>query len=184
MKRLAGQLGVFALQVVGACEKQVHTDTITTLGIHTVVPGELSVRVYDDRGKINFRICRTFSRGWSSELGPSNPAFENGAKWFIIPESPRKFWVFDGNEELFLRWFAANNSGGVASTKIDPEIVREAPKRVLALLPKSLKDKYKNTNSTDTQTIRLSIETLAPARHPFSKYLYNTFHMFNQSRDI
>jgi hypothetical protein len=116
-------------------------DTITTVGTHTILPNKLAVEVYHDRGKINYRLWQMAPEAGQGKTGPEDPPFEKGAKWFIFVESPERFWVFNGRDELELSWIDGPR-GGVFSSRVNPEIVNEAPERVRALLPKHFKDKF------------------------------------------
>jgi hypothetical protein len=141
--RTLGLAGLVVIVAAGA--DRARPTLITTTGSHTITRGKLSFDIYEDKGRINLRLCQKSAPGGGWEkFGPTKPPFEKGANWFVYPETPERFWVFDGRDGLELWWARRSpvSPGGIASCQVVPEIVKEAPERVRALLPKAFKDRY------------------------------------------
>jgi hypothetical protein len=123
---------------------------ISRAGTFRLYHRELTLRIYEDKGKLNYEVGRTnmFS------CGPAEPFIEKRAKWFALVESPaarspRTIWIFDGRDLLVqIAYDPTGNRddywGAVEyHSNTRPSIVTNAPKEVRDRLPESFMKKFK-----------------------------------------
>jgi hypothetical protein len=135
---------------------------ISEVGTYRIYHGELSLRIYEDKGKLNYEIGRRISVRVSPfrrdqmdvASGPAEPFIERGANWFASVESPRSrtpraIWIFDGRDLLVRIAYDPTRSRddywGAIEYHSDsrPSIVADAPKEVRDRLPQSFKEKFR-----------------------------------------
>jgi len=104
----------------------------TMIGTQPVVPGEVDIRIYEDQGKINYRI-----RNGPDTVGPADPWTEPDAKWFLFAESITRFWSFDGKASLVLTEFIslAADRHQVKTIEIGPSEFASIPPALQPKLP-------------------------------------------------
>ncbi len=138
---------------------------ITTAGTYQLYGGKVTLRIYEDKGKLNYRIARHVSkrenptRYGTVTSGPSQPFIEKGSRWFAFVEStddksPKTVWIFDGRDYLRQEAFdparepIAPNAGFgehwwmSRDSEVVPWIVNKSPKAVRNRLPESFKRKF------------------------------------------
>jgi hypothetical protein len=140
---------------------------ISEIGTYRLYHGKLTMRFYEDKGKLNYRFVTTQSVRVSlfrrdvqtTSFGPAEPWIEKGSNWFAFAEthtgnSPKALWIFNGRDLLVQIAFSpgvyASQPGqgffglydGVERhSDSKPEMTKEAPKAVLDRLPESFKRK-------------------------------------------
>ncbi len=144
-----------------AAHDKVGTDgLISRVGTYRLYHGELSLRIYEDKGKLNYEIGRT-NMFWS---GPAEPIIEKGPCWFALVESPkarapRAIWIFDGRDLLVQVAYDPMGSRDDyrGATECDsesrPSIVTNAPNAVRDRLPESFKKRFKRSNGPPGEEI-------------------------------
>jgi hypothetical protein len=85
-------------------------DFVTTVGEHTRFDGKLTLKVYEQGDKLNYRVCHEEKDGLA-ESGPSKPGIEKGSKWFIYARTDDEVWIYDGGTVLILRPFHDRRKG-------------------------------------------------------------------------
>jgi hypothetical protein len=134
---------------------------ISEVGTYRLYHGELTLRIYEDKGKLNYKIGRTLSartsltRRFQERVfgGPADPIIEKGANWFALAESPRArvphtIWIFDGRDLLVQIAYdpkrERDDCWGAVEYHSDstPSVVTNAPKVVRDRLPESFKKKF------------------------------------------
>jgi hypothetical protein len=92
-------LGILALvgssaigQKDDAPGKRVEGKFVTTVGTHVICDGNVTVSVYEQKGKLNFR---------ANGAGPVPPLIEKSTPWFVYAKSADEIWAFVGHGTLF-----------------------------------------------------------------------------------
>jgi hypothetical protein len=134
---------------------------ISRVGTYRIYHGELSLKIYEDKGKLNYEIGRHISVRVSPfrrdqmdvASGPAEPFIEKGSKWFAMVESPRSrtpraIWIFDGRDLLVQIAYTNGDRddywGAVLyHSDTRPSIVTDAPREVRDRLPESFKEKFR-----------------------------------------
>ncbi len=136
---------------------------ISRVGTYRLYHGELTLRIYEDKGKLNYEIGHTISyrlsplwryRGTVAS-GPAEPVIEKGSKWFALAElprarSPHSIWIFDGRDLLVqIAYDPAGDRDdyrGAVEYHSDsrPSIVTDAPTAVRDRLPESFKKTFRS----------------------------------------
>ena len=75
-----------------SCSKTPEVKTIVSLGNYTI--GETTISLTKEKDKIQYRV---------NSGGPVNPVIEDNGKWFVHYMNDNEIWVFNGNNELYLR---------------------------------------------------------------------------------
>lgn len=88
----------------------VAAEFITKIGEYKPSP-TTSVRVYEEAGKIQYRVKSGTRSG-----GPTKPLIEKNAPWFIYPENDTRFWISHAKGQLEL---IEMTDGGIVFTSSD-----------------------------------------------------------------
>jgi len=125
---------------------------ITSVGKHVVdADGRFEIHVVRDGGFLNYKCwIRTVTdtpggsdaggepeRELGSKTGPKKAVIDPDSKWFIYVESAARYWIFDGGERVTL--YEYTESSTESETKMTG--LASAPKRLLAEMPASVKDR-------------------------------------------
>ena len=119
-------LSLFALPVAAA-------DFITKVGDYMPTP-TTSVRVYEENGKIQYRV-----KSGSKTGGPTKPLIDKGTAWFIFPENERRVWISPAQGQLELMEFTDD---GIKFSSSD--VRRNLADRAPAAVQERLKQPQKN----------------------------------------
>ena len=111
-------------------------NVLNKVGERRYYHGVLVLKVYEDRGKLTYRVTRVHGSGAGS-AGPSVAAIEPDSGWFLFPESANKVWIFDGDDALMLDEFDGLGKTTYSCSKGNPGLVNKAPNVVRERLPKS-----------------------------------------------
>ena len=129
------------LAILLLCIAAKESDFVTTEGVHERFDGKLTLKVYEQDGKFNYRVCRNVPEE-KSESGPVKPNIEKGSKWFIFAETYDEVWIYNGSDILILRPFHDRRpnfpNGGFYQLK-GKEYLDIMPKAVRDRLPDSFK---------------------------------------------
>jgi hypothetical protein len=146
---------------------------ISKIGTYRLYHGELTLRIYEDEGKLNYEIGHTISYRLSLlwryretvASGPAEPFIEQGSKWFAVAESPRarsphSIWIFDGRDLLIqIAYDPAGDRDdywGAVEYHSDsrPSIVTDAPRAVRDRLPESFKQRFSGGSRQGSPAMR------------------------------
>ncbi len=156
-------LACVVLISAGAGSKAKPDQLISEIGTYRLYHAKLTMRFYEDKGKLNYRFVTTHSVRVSlfrrdvqtTSFGPADPWIEQGSPWFAFAEthngkSPKALWIFNGRDLLVQIAFSpgvyASQPGqgffglydGVERhSDSTPKMLEEAPKAVLDRLPES-----------------------------------------------
>ena len=137
-------------QVEKTSEKYVQDNFVTTVGTHTLFDGKLTVKIYEEQGKLNYCIIRNWVDHESGSVlthssGPVPPTIEKGADWFILAKSPDEVWTFDGHESLVLKEMGPEKPGrprgGIYEIRPDLDFQAKAVQRLVDKAPQALRDR-------------------------------------------
>jgi len=108
----------------------------TMLGTQPIVPGEVEIRIIEDKGEINYQI-----RNGSDTVGPAAAWTSPNADWFLFAESITRFWSFDGKDTLILIEFIRlkPDRNQVETTQIDGCNLTLVPAALQSRLPTSFR---------------------------------------------
>lgn len=161
VQRLPAAAVLLALAIIGedsqaAGARRPRDEFITQTGTYRFHHGNLTLRFYEDKGKLNYeRVVSTRRVGLPflkyeeySSGGPADAWIEKGPNWFAFVESPRSrspvaVWIFDGRGKLvLLKWMPTASDPDLSyMTDYDPDtfptVVKSVPKAVLDRLPRS-----------------------------------------------
>jgi hypothetical protein len=131
--------------------KRAESYFVTTVGTHVICAGTVTVRVYEEADKLNYRVTRNWSdhEGESVRIhtsGPVEPPIDEDADWFIYAESPDEVWTFDGRESLILREMGPpapdrESHGGIYEIHPDSDFQSNAIQRIANKAPQALRDR-------------------------------------------
>ena len=164
---------------LAAGDKVAQDGFISRVGEYRLYHGELTLTIYEDKGKLNYTIGRTISIRLSPfhrfaedvACGPAEPFIEKGSRWFALAESPRArspraIWIFDGRDLLVQIAYdptkGRDDYWGATEYHSDytPSIVRDAPKAVRDRLPESFKNKFQGQSLERSRSQKLAASTL------------------------
>lgn len=121
-------------------------DFMSTVGTRSRHEGKLTLKVYEQAGKLNYRVCRD-GIGGGAEQGPSKASIEKGSPWFIFSESADEVWIFDGRESLILRPFhdrrPGYSNGGFYEVPKERSTLDTMPKALRDHLPETFKASFR-----------------------------------------
>jgi hypothetical protein len=143
---------------------------ISQVGTYRLYHGKLTMRIYEDKGKLNHEFITTVSFRTSLfrrsaekvSRGAAEPWIEKGTNWFAFAEltdakAPKALWIFNGHDKLVQiaftdrqelpeGWsgFFAEYGGYESHSDSSPSIVRDAPQAVRDRLPEAFKKKFKD----------------------------------------
>jgi hypothetical protein len=142
---------------------------ISKVGTYRLFHKKLTLRIYEDKGKLNHEFVTTISLPTSllrrsvetASCGPAEPRIEKGTKWFAFAEStnakePKALWIFNGDDILVQIafnprqgspdsgvGFFAEYGGTEYHSDSFPSIVKNAPKAVRDRLPEVFMKQFK-----------------------------------------
>jgi hypothetical protein len=105
---------------------------ITKIGDYQASP-TTSVRVYEQEGKIQYRVKSGGKSG-----GPTKPLIEKNQPWFIYPENDKRFWVSSAPGQLELIEMTADGIS-FSSSDVRRDLVGIAPPPVQERLKQAAK---------------------------------------------
>ncbi|WP_165236123.1 hypothetical protein [Aquisphaera insulae] len=134
---------------------------ISRAGTFRLYHGELTLRIFEAKGKLNYEVRshvsmrKSLFRRETLEVAyrPTEPFIEKDAPWFALVESPgarspRGIWIFDGRDRLVRVAYDPSKGpdehwGGILlDSDARPSIVTEAPGEVRSRLPEAFKTKF------------------------------------------
>ncbi len=198
LKKMAAIVVVLGLTHVGpealaGGDKPDRDGFITQVGSYRLYHGKLTLRFFENKGKLNYEEVGTIRRLWVPFIfkyeetragGPADPWIEKGSNWFAFAESPKErspkaVWIYSGRDKLlFLKWVPAPEGaqfepGTLLCTQSEydpdtfPSIVNNVPNPVLDRLPRSFKRKLDaRTQSPDPGVPRSLNQRNQPAPAP------------------
>jgi hypothetical protein len=137
-------------QETNTSRKSVENNFVTTVGTHVICAGKVTVRVYEQEDKLNYRVTRNWSEREGEPVrihtsGPVEPPIDQDADWFIYAESPDEVWTFDGRESLILREMGRtvpgrDSHGGIYEIHPHSDFQSNAIQRIADKAPQALRD--------------------------------------------
>lgn len=138
---------------------------ITKVGTYKLYHGKLTLRFFENKGKLNYEQVVTTRKFWlpfikyeeTSSAGPAEPWIEKGPNWFAFAESPKErspqaVWIYSGRDQLVLlawdtvlKWPDGKTEVAYTFSSYDsdsfPMVAGKIPQAVLARLPRTFKRK-------------------------------------------
>jgi hypothetical protein len=115
----------------------------TAIGTHRLYDGKLTLEIYKDLDRLNYRVTRVARKGavTKESVAPKQPFMDKEADWFAFAESNDIVWIFNGRNVLNRVIF---HEMGLTTTDsvVVPGIVKEAPKDVQDRLPTTFREKF------------------------------------------
>jgi hypothetical protein len=145
---------------------------ISKPGSYRLHHSEQTLRIYKEKGKLNYRIVYSYPKKGLSRLlrfdevgsmGPAEPFIDKNANWFALVEKPRArspvaIWIFDGHDLLVqLAYDPARTSDGYPAFLYDsdsrPSIVTAAPPEVWNRLPEQFKKRFERESQSGRRAL-------------------------------
>jgi hypothetical protein len=124
------------------------TGVITTVGEHKLFDGNLTVKVYEEGGKLTMDVTHRLKGQGSFTHSLPKVLGKEGAFWLIYAQTPNKVWYFlYPNTVPLMLWEVAETERGLtdSTTGFGPgDVLKNAPRSVRDALPKEVLEKFKS----------------------------------------